>query len=206
MRFSILLNINALKRCQESIDDCSNNTCIKGKTAHWFIFKCKIKKNSLFQLNKKMFISVLLWIIDRRAAVGGGQIYLCFVPPPCCRLISVTPPPEIVSCCLSAPRVRGYLTPSWALKLCLFFGKTSGGNCVSAPVFVLIERSLINEFLFSWFPFASPSGLGWTLSLVWGIQPVLDWTTPVGSIFRRNVGLELKTGHVSRPHDAVDVT
>lgn len=30
----LVLNINALKRCQESIDDWSNNTCIKGKTDH----------------------------------------------------------------------------------------------------------------------------------------------------------------------------
>lgn len=183
MRFNILLNINALKRCQESIDDCSNNTCIKGKTDHWFIFTCKIKKNSLFQLNKKNGLyqfSFELQTGGQQWVLGcGGQIYLCFVPLPCCRLISVTPPPEFLACCLSAPRVRGYLTPSWALMLCLFVGKPSGGNYVSAPVFVLIERSLINEFLFSWFPFASPSGLGWTLSLVLGIQPALDWTSSI---------------------------
>lgn len=78
-----------------------------------------------------------------------------YVPLPCClcsfphlcRLISDASS-RVSHLLLVSSSGSVVFNSSSALMLCRLVVKASGGNCVSAPVFVLIERRSINGFLF----------------------------------------------------------
>lgn len=66
----------------------------------------------------------------------GGIVSLS-VQAECGRQISLTPPLEFVTCCLSAHQVLQYLTLARPPLLCQSVIKTSRANRIPAPAFVL---------------------------------------------------------------------